>query len=529
MVIRTRWKSATAVAVTAALALAACGSDSKSTSTTAAPGSSPAAASSTTAGAAAASTTSGAAAATTAASTPSSSGTTAAGSAGSAPGSTTSASDIGLIDGIYHGTGGFTIDPADCPDDWDPHQGITDTEIHLMTSLPTSGPIAGFGLVATGAQAYYKYINDNGGIDGRKIVLDVKDDAYQPDRTKTNVDEALGSNQYAAFSGIIGTPNNLAVWDAINDECMPQLLNGSGAAQWGDVEGHPWTTGMQLDYFTEASLWATWLKTEHPEAKTVAEITYNSDFGQSYHNGFAYAIKGSGLKVVDQETHEATAPNLTNQFTTLATSNADVLLIETTGAFCTQAMAEVEKQPTWHPIVIMGGACASLNQFFQPLIDQGLTGKDTYIIQTYLDTNDPANQGNEFIQLYRKEMTAQGLDPNVTTYATGWLFGWFMVEILKNASTYQGGLDRGNIMLAARNINGVNPLLHAGLTSKMNGAKDAYVTEGGQMVKYTITDPKQLGTYVAAGDLINLEGQLGTYKTVQEAAASVGGATTTTT
>ena len=257
MVIRTRWKSATAVAVTAALALAACGSDSKSTSTTAAPGSSPAAASSTTAGAAAASTTSGAAAATTAASTPSSSGTTAAGSAGSAPGSTTSASDIGLIDGIYHGTGGFTIDPADCPDDWDPHQGITDTEIHLMTSLPTSGPIAGFGLVATGMQAYYKYINDNGGIDGRKIVLDVKDDAYQPDSDQDERRRGPGCQPVRRVQrGCIGTPNNLAVWDDTNHECMPQLLNGTGAAQWGDVENHPWTTGMQLDYFSEAGLWA---------------------------------------------------------------------------------------------------------------------------------------------------------------------------------------------------------------------------------------------------------------------------------
>ena len=120
---------------------------------------------------------------------------------------------------------------------------------------------------------------------------------------------------------------------------MPQLLNGTGAAQWGDVDGHPWTTGMQLDYFTEASLWAKWLETEHPDKKKVAELTFNSDFGQSYHNGFAYAIKGTDIKVVDQENHEPTAPNLDNQFTTLADSGADVLLMETSGAFCTQAMA----------------------------------------------------------------------------------------------------------------------------------------------------------------------------------------------
>jgi hypothetical protein len=103
-----------------------------------------------------------------------------------------------------------------------------------------------------------------------------------------------------------------------------------------------------------------------------------------------------------------------------------------------------------------------------------------------------------------------------------------MVDVLKEASTYQGGLDRGNIMIAARNIHNTNPLLINGLTSVTNGTKDAYLTEGGQMVKYTIKDPAQLGSFVSEGDLINLEGQLGTYKTVQEAAASLGGATTTT-
>ena len=200
---------------------------------------------------------------------------------------------VGLIDGVYKGTSGFEIDPKNCPSDWDPKQGITDTEIHLFDSLPTSGPLAGFGLLADGAKAYFKYINDNGGIEGRQIILDTKDDGYKPDQTKTNVDEALGSKKYASLFVTLGTPNNLAVWDETNDECMPQLLNGTGAAQWGDVENHPWTSGMQLDYFTAASLWATWLQKEHPDKTKVAELTFNSDFGQSYHNGFAYAIKGT--------------------------------------------------------------------------------------------------------------------------------------------------------------------------------------------------------------------------------------------
>ncbi len=320
---------------------------------------------------------------------------------------------------------------------------------------------------------------------------------YKPDQTKTNVDEALGSNKYAGFTTILGTPNNLAVWDETNDECMPQLLNGTGAAQWGDVENHPWTTGMQLDYFTEASLWAKYLETEHPDKKKVAELTFNSDFGQSYHNGFANAIKGTDIKVIDQENHEPTAANLDNQFTTLANSGADVLLLETTGAFCTQAMAAIEKQTTWKPLVIMSGTCMSLAQFFKPLVDQGLTGQGTRSIQTFKDVNDPALADDPIVQLYQKTITEAGLDPKQTTYATGWIFAWFMVDILKNAATYEGGLDRGNIMLAARNIHETNPLLIPGLQNVVDGTKDAYTVEGGQMVNYTVTDKTQLGTLAA--------------------------------
>ena len=423
------------------------------------------------------------------------------------------AAQYGLVDGVYNGAGGFSIDPANCPADWNPMQGISDTEIKLFQSLPTSGPLAGFGLIADGANSYFKYINDNGGIDGRNIVLDVKDDGYAPDKTKTNVDEAIQSGDYASLLTVLGTPNNLAIWDTTNDECMPQLLNGTGGAAWGDVENHPWTTGMQLDYFSEAQLWAAWLMKEHPEAKKVAMLTYNNDFGKSYSKGFKAAIEGTDVTVVDEELHEPTAPNLTNQFTSLAASGADVLLIQTTGAFCTQAMGEVEKGD-WKPIVIMSGTCGSLTQFFGPLLEQGLTGAGTNIIQTFKDVNDPAYADDEFVKLYHTTVDAQGLDSTQSTYATGWIFAWYMTEILKLAATYEGGLDRGNIMLAARAIDQPMPLLLDGLTAKMNGLKDAYLTEGGQMAEYTVTDPTKLGTFVKVGDLINNEGKLGTYATV---------------
>ncbi len=499
---RRSWRAPVAIAFTAALVLAACGDDDDNAGSTAAPA--------TTGAGVAPTATSAGSEATTEATSGGSTATTGETTEGSAAAS----GEYGLIDGVYKGPNDFTLDPADCPEDWDPKQGITDTEIKLFTSLPKAGPFAGFGLLADGYLSYFKTVNEAGGIDGRQIVLDYKDDGYAPDKTKSNVDEALGSGNYAALLAVLGTPNNLAVWDEVNDECMPQLFNATGAPQWGDIENHPWTTGMQLDYFTEASLWAEWLKKEHPDAKTVAAVAFNNDFGKSYVNGFAKATEGTDVKVVDQEYHEPTAANLTNQFTTMAASNADVALVETSGAFCTQAMSELEKQTTWKPIVILSGTCQSLSQFFQPLIDQGLTGAGVHLITYVKDVNDQAWADDPIVQKFHEVAKAQGLDDKQTTYATGWLFAIYMEEVLKQAAKYQGGLDRGNIMLAARNIDFENPLVIDGIKQETAGMKDAYLNEGGQMVVYKVDNPAQLGTFVPDGDLVDLNGHIGTYASI---------------
>lgn len=419
---------------------------------------------------------------------------------------------------LYTGAGGFQVDTTKCPSDWNNTQGITDSQISLFASIPKSGPFAGFGLLGDGITSYFNYVNDHGGIGGRKITMDFKDDTYKPDLTKTNVDEALQTKKYAAMPMVLGTPNNLAIWDEMNRECMPELLAATGAPQWGDVNGHPWTTGMQLDYYTEARLWALWLKSKFPKGAKVAAITFNSDFGNSYVKGFKSAIKGTNLTLVGNFPHDPTAPNLDNQYTSAAATNADVLLLQTSAVYCTQGMADVEKG-SWKPTVVMSGTCGSLGQFFQPLINQGLTGKGTYLIQNYIDVNDPSHANEPIVQAYKEQLGKQGLDPSKTTYFTGWIFGWYMTEFLQDASSFKGGLNRANIMLAARSATQTNPILIKGLTSKMNGLKDAYMTEGGQMVQYQVTDPKKLGSFVPVGDLLNLEGQLGTFDTVKNAQA----------
>ena len=483
-----------------ALLAAACGSSG---------GDSKAAGDGTTTSAKAAETT--AAAPTTAAGGGSSSSAAAASSSSAAP----AATKFGKVDDkTYAGAGDFKLDLSKCPSDWDINQGITKDSITFFTSQPTSGPLAGFGLIADGMRSYFKLI---GPVGGHTINLENKDDVYQADKTKANVDEAIASKKYAGLATVIGTPNNLAIWDTTGQECMPQLLNGTGAAQWGDVENHPWTTGMQLDYTTEAILWTEWIKKEFPNGAKVGAVTFNSDFGKSYDKGFKTAIKGTNIDLVVDELHEATAPNLTNQFTNIEAKNPDVILIQTSGAFCVQAMAEIEKRALKSKVMI-SGTCGSISQFFKPLIDQGLTGKDTHILQYIKDVNDPEFANDEWVKKFHTTLQSQGLDDKQSTYATGWVFGWFLAKIVEKAATYNGGLNRANLMLAARDLNETMPLMLPGVTNKMEGMKDAYLNEAARVAKYTITDPKATGTFVPQGEVINKEGSLGTYTKFQAAA-----------
>ena len=195
----------------------------------------------------------------------------------------------------------------------------------------------------------------------------------------------------------------------------------------------------------------------------------------------------------------------------MAASNADVVLVETSGTFCTQAMSELEKQADWKPIVIISSTCGSLSQFFQPLIDQGQTGAGVHLIQYLKDVNDPAWADDPFVKEFHEVVKAQGLDDKQTTYATGWWEAFYVVEVLKQAATYEGGLDRGNIMLAARNLDVQNPLVIDGIKNVTAGATDAYLNEGGRMAVYQVDDPAQLGTFVPDGELIDLDGHIGTY------------------
>ena len=151
--------------------------------------------------------------------------------------------------------------------------GITEKAIKLGGSYPFSGPASAYASIALGAQARFKYENSKGGVDGRQIEFIVLDDGYEPQRAVTNVRRLVEEDQVFALFNTLGTPNNLAIWDYANQKKVPHLFVATGASDWGaDVAAHPYTTGWQPDYVSEAKTTRTSSRTRNRTRRSPCSI-----------------------------------------------------------------------------------------------------------------------------------------------------------------------------------------------------------------------------------------------------------------
>jgi ABC-type branched-subunit amino acid transport system substrate-binding protein len=189
-----------------------------------------------------------------------------------------------------------------------------------------------------------------------------------------NVTELIERQGIFATMGIVGTPNNLAVRDQLNEQCIPQLFATTGASEWGAVDEFPWTMGSIVSYEAEAAIYANYIQQEFPDGATVGLLVMNNDFGRSYQDGFSKAIEGTDIEIVEEQFVEAAAPSVANEITTLASSDADVLMGFVSGAICPQMMANVA-QASWEPMTFLSSTCSSVVSFFAPVDPAGDGGR----------------------------------------------------------------------------------------------------------------------------------------------------------
>jgi ABC-type branched-subunit amino acid transport system substrate-binding protein len=403
---------------------------------------------------------------------------------------------------------GVTLDLGDCPGDWDPTGGITDTEIRLGISLAESGPFATFGPIDDGMRAYYDHLNETDPIDGKQIVLMGADDGYDPARTLANVEEMLQTQNIFAFDHIVGSPQNFAVRDLLNEECVPQMLNGTGHPAWGSPEEHPWTSGGLLSYNTESELWCSFVADELGEGVAAAGIFVDNDFGNAYQSVLEQCDADGRIDLVETITVDPASPDITDEITTIAASNAEVALLGLSGTFCSQAMAALA-QSSWDPMILLSNTCQSISTYFTP-VDPA--GEGVLTLAYTKEVGDPRFAEDEAVQLARQVLEDAGLDPDRGSAITGAQFAIQMEPFLRAAAEMENGLNRVNLMRAMWNADHENPLQFDGMTARTDGTNDAYLVEGGQFARYTFDEATGVGSYEYVGDLISVEGETGVYE-----------------
>ncbi|MDP9189224.1 MAG: ABC transporter substrate-binding protein, partial [Actinomycetota bacterium] len=250
-----------------------------------------------------------------------------------------------------------------------------------------------------------------------------------------------------ALFNTLGTPNNLAIWDYVNQQKVPHLFVATGASDWGaDIEAHPYTIGWQPNYVTEAKVYAEYLKKEKPNAK-VAVLYQNDGFGKDLLGGFEEAIKGSSVKVADKESYNVTDPTVSAQVGRLARSGADTFLNITTPKFSAQAIATIAKSD-WKPLHILNNVGASKTLVLTPV---GLeNGKGIISTQYFKDPEDPQWADDAAMKEYRSALKQYSPKSNPDDPFN--MYGWTVAATMTKAIEGMKEPTRESLMESARNL-----------------------------------------------------------------------------
>jgi branched-chain amino acid transport system substrate-binding protein len=243
--------------------------------------------------------------------------------------------------------------------------GASDTEIKIGNIMPYSGPASAYGIIGKTEEAYFKMINDKGGINGRKLVYVTYDDGYSPPKAVEQVRKLVESDEVLAVFNPLGTPSNSAIQKYLNAKKIPQLFVATGATKWNDPKNFPWTMGWQPSYQSEAQIYAKWLLKEKPDAK-VAILYQNDDFGKDYLKGTkdGFGAKASSA-IVLEESYEVSEPSIDGHIVKIKAANPDVLLIYTTPKFGAQTIKKTAELG-WKPLQIITNVSASVGSVMKP-------------------------------------------------------------------------------------------------------------------------------------------------------------------
>jgi branched-chain amino acid transport system substrate-binding protein len=338
--------------------------------------------------------------------------------------------------------------------------GVTATEIKIGHTNPYSGPASAYGTIGKVVGAYFKKVNDEGGINGRKINFITYDDAYSPPKTVEMVRRLVEQDQVAFVFNTLGTPTNTAIHKYLNQQKVPQLFVATGATKWNDPKNFPWTMGWQPNYQAEGQIYAKYVLKNVPDAK-IGILYQNDDYGKDYVKGLKDGLGDAAKKlIVSEQSYETTDPTIDSQILNLKSSGANVFFDVTIPKFAVQAIKKAH-DIGWKPLHLLNSVSSSVGVVLKPAgLDASRDLLTTYYIQDPTDPQWKKLQGyKDWLAFMKKYYPDGNIEDAFNVY--GYSAAQTLVHVLKQCGN---DLSRENIMRQAANIKDLTlPMLLPGI------------------------------------------------------------------
>jgi branched-chain amino acid transport system substrate-binding protein len=338
--------------------------------------------------------------------------------------------------------------------------GVTATEIKIGNINPYSGPASAYGTIGKSIAAYFKMLNDEGGINGRKINFITYDDSYSPPKTVEMARKLVEQDQVAAIFQPLGTPPNSAIHKYMNQQKVPHLFVATGATKWNDPKNFPWTMGWQPNYQTEGRIYAAHVLKNVKQPK-IGILYQNDDYGKDYLKGFEDGLgKANAKMIVLKQTYEVTDPTVDSQIVNLKNSGANVFFNITTPKFAVQSIKKAH-DIGWKPLHLLNSVSASVGVVMKP--SGADASKDVISTQYFKDPTDPEWQNDPAMKKWREFMKKYYPEGNTADAFN--VYGVLVAQTMEFTLRQAGkDLSRQNIMRQAANLKNIDlPLLLPGV------------------------------------------------------------------
>ncbi|MGA3308194.1 MAG: ABC transporter substrate-binding protein [Xanthobacteraceae bacterium] len=372
--------------------------------------------------------------------------------------------------------------------------GASDSEIKIGNTMPYSGPASAYGVIGKTEAGYFAMINEQGGINGRKINFISRDDGYSPPKTVEQVRQLVEQDQVLFMFSPLGTPTNTAIHGYLNDNKVPQLFVASGADQWNDPKRYPWTMGWLPSYGTEARIYARYILKNLPDAK-IAVLYQNDDFGKDYLNGLRDGLGDKAAKmIIATQSYETTDPTVDSQIVALQGSGADVLLTAAIPKYAAQAIRKVY-DVGWKPTHFLTSVSNSVGTVMKSAgFEKGVGIISASFIK---DPTDPQWQDTPEYKEWLAFMKKYNASANTADVqaAVGYSYAQTLVDVLKASGD---NLTRENVMKEAASLHNLAlPMLLPGVTVSTSASDFAPIKQM-QLQKFDGTTWKLFGEVISA-------------------------------